>query len=119
MEGQVDIREVALKGIENELKIDRTDVVGIEFGAIALQSRNLNCAVVGVARISKDVQEIAAAANAGGLDFFTAGRSVTLPEAAEMINNPVGAFAQGNWHATARLRMILALRQTRSETTTQ
>ncbi|WP_431951914.1 hypothetical protein [Nocardia lijiangensis] len=110
--GQVDIKEVALKGIEKELKIDRADVGRIEFGGIALQSRNLNCSVVGVARIRRNVPEIAAAASAQRLEYFTAGRSVTLREAAEIIDSPSGAFAQDNWHATGRLRMILALKST-------
>ncbi|WP_433574092.1 hypothetical protein [Nocardia brasiliensis] len=113
--GQVDIKEVALKGIEKELTLDRADVVDIEFGAIALQSRNLNCSVVGVARIGTSVARIAEAANARGLGYFTAGRSATPPEATDMINNPAGEFAQDNWHATARLRMFMALRQIRSK----
>ncbi|APE36237.1 hypothetical protein BOX37_22515 [Nocardia mangyaensis] len=109
--GQVDITGVALGGLKRELGIDSTDVLGIEFSAIALQSRHLNCAVLGVARTCRSVSDIAADADAQRLDYFTAGRTATLQEATELIHNPSGAFARDKWHVTARMRMILALAQ--------
>ncbi|WP_338769081.1 hypothetical protein V7968_04945 [Nocardia vulneris] len=106
--GHVDLRDVAVRGITRELQVDRTEVGNVEFSAIALQSRHLNCAVLGVARVP-NVTEIAARAHR--LPHFTAGRSVTLNEAADMLHFPTEEFSQGKWHATARLRIILALAQ--------
>ncbi|HEX3761841.1 MAG TPA: hypothetical protein VHW23_24245, partial [Kofleriaceae bacterium] len=93
-------------GLREELHIDEHDVGDVAFRMVALQSRHLNTALLGVARVNEPCEQLARRVLAGECHDFNNARSVPLSSAYDLFDDPC---SDGSWHATARLRLHVAI----------
>lgn len=107
-DGMLSGKDVIERGLVEELKIENRAVDRIDLYAIALQARHLNTALLGVARLNVPADQLADRAKNRELPDFIWGAAVAPDSMDDLLE---GDDSTNMWHATARLRLVLAMRQ--------
>jgi hypothetical protein len=76
---------------------------------VALQSRHLNTALLGVATVRRPCEALARRVIDGKCHDFSGARVVALRSAHDELDERSAGQSGGTWHATARLRLHLAM----------